>query len=119
MIGTREAQPIGQVMPRVFMPITVKISPPMDFQRFYDRADDPVVLRQITDEVMFRLRELSGQEYIHHYAKRHGAVEGLGAEPVRLSPSPADSTSSSPSPSGSSSPGASSAGSSELASATG
>jgi 1-acyl-sn-glycerol-3-phosphate acyltransferase len=109
MIGTREAQPIGQVMPRLFMPITVRISPPLDFQRFYDRADDPVVLRQITDEAMFRLRELSGQEYVRHYAKRHGAVEGIGAEPVHLSSEPP-----APRPSGSS--GSSST---ELASATG
>jgi 1-acyl-sn-glycerol-3-phosphate acyltransferase len=112
MIGTREAQPIGQVMPRLFMPITVRISPPLDFQRFYDRADDPVVLRQITDEAMFRLRELSGQEYVHHYAKRHGAVEGIGAEPVHLSSEPP-----APRPSGSS--GSSGSSSTELASATG
>jgi 1-acyl-sn-glycerol-3-phosphate acyltransferase len=69
MIGTREAQPIGQVMPRLFMPITIRISPPLSFERFSERADDPLVLRQITDEVMFQLRELSGQEYVHRYAK--------------------------------------------------
>jgi 1-acyl-sn-glycerol-3-phosphate acyltransferase len=88
MIGTREAQPIGQVMPRLFMPITIRISPPLNFERFSDRAEDPLVLRQITDEVMFELRELSGQEYVHRYAKRHDAVEGAGAEPVRLSSEP-------------------------------
>jgi 1-acyl-sn-glycerol-3-phosphate acyltransferase len=88
MIGTREAQPIGQVMPRLFMPITIRISPPLNFERFYERADDPLVLRQIADEVMFELRELSGQEYVHRYAKRHDAVEGAGAEPVHLSSEP-------------------------------
>src|SRR3954451_9250908 len=31
MIGTREAQPIGQVMPNLFRPITIRISPPMRF----------------------------------------------------------------------------------------
>jgi 1-acyl-sn-glycerol-3-phosphate acyltransferase len=91
MIGTREAQPIGQVMPRLFMPITIRISPPLNFERFYERADDPLVLRQIADDVMFELRELSGQEYVHRYAKRHDAVEGAGAEPVRLSSSSASS----------------------------
>jgi 1-acyl-sn-glycerol-3-phosphate acyltransferase len=88
MIGTREAQPIGQVMPRLFMPITIRIGPPLSFERFSERADDPLVLRQITDEVMFQLRELSGQEYVHRYAKRHDAVEGAGAEPVHLSSEP-------------------------------
>jgi len=84
MIGTREAQPIGQVKPRFFMPITIRISEPMRFEQFRDRADDPLVLRQITDEVMWRLRELSGQEYVHRYAKRGDAVEAVGAEPAGI-----------------------------------
>src|SRR5256885_6638203 len=71
MVGTREAQPIGQVKPNFRSPITIKISPPMNFERYEDRASDPKVLRQITDEIMFELRGLSGQEYVDHYAKRH------------------------------------------------
>ena len=43
----------------------------MKFERYADRASDPKVLRQITDEIMFELRGLSGQEYVDHYAKRH------------------------------------------------
>ena len=80
MVGTREAQPIGQVRPRLFMPITVRFSEPMHFDRYDDRQDDPLVLRQITDEIMWKLRELSGQEYVNRYAKRGEAVEGVGAE---------------------------------------
>jgi len=71
MIGTREAQPIGQVKPNFRSPITIKISAPMNFERYADRRDDPKVLRQITDEIMFELRSLSGQEYVDRYAKRH------------------------------------------------
>lgn len=70
MIGTDEVQPIGQARPRVFKPIKVRVSSPMDFGRYLDRAHDPLVLRQITDEIMFELRELSGQEYVHSYATR-------------------------------------------------
>jgi 1-acyl-sn-glycerol-3-phosphate acyltransferase len=84
MIGTREAQPIGQVVPRLFMPITVRFSPPLTFEHFQDRVDDPMVLREITDEVMYRLRELSGQEYVNRYAKRKDAVEGIAAEPAQV-----------------------------------
>jgi 1-acyl-sn-glycerol-3-phosphate acyltransferase len=80
MVGTREAQPIGQVKPRLFMPITVRFSAPMSFDRFYERQDDPLVLRQITDEIMWQLRELSGQEYVNRYAKRGDVVEAVGAE---------------------------------------
>ena len=74
MIGTREAQPIGQVKPNFFTPITIRFSKPMVFDRYYDREADPLVLRSITDEVMFELRELSGQEYVNTYAARKGAV---------------------------------------------
>jgi 1-acyl-sn-glycerol-3-phosphate acyltransferase len=84
MIGTREAQPIGQVKPNFFMPITVRIGKPMDFSRFADRLDDPLVLRQITDEVMFELRELSGQEYVDRYAKRKSDVEDAPPAPARI-----------------------------------
>jgi 1-acyl-sn-glycerol-3-phosphate acyltransferase len=83
MVGTREAQPIGQVKPNFFMPITIKISKPMRFDRYADRKDDPLVLRQITDEIMFELRELSGQEYVNTYASRKGH-EDADAEPVKL-----------------------------------
>jgi 1-acyl-sn-glycerol-3-phosphate acyltransferase len=84
MIGTREAQPIGQAVPRFFMPITIRISRPLTFERYHDRAKDPLILRQITDELMFELRELSGQEYVPTYAKRKDAVEAVAAEPGRI-----------------------------------
>src|SRR4051812_12218506 len=84
MIGTREAQPIGQVKPNFFMPITVRFSKPLDFSRYTDRADDPLVLRQITDEIMFELRELSGQEYVNSYAKRKDAESAEVPEPARI-----------------------------------
>lgn len=84
MVGTREAQPIGQVKPNFFMPITVKISKPMTFERFANRADDPRVLREITDQIMFELRELSGQEYVNAYAKRKGTDDGAAADPAQI-----------------------------------
>jgi 1-acyl-sn-glycerol-3-phosphate acyltransferase len=81
MIGTREAQPIGQIMPKLFMPITIRFSKPLDFSRYADRATDPTVLRQLTDEIMFELRELSGQEYVNRYAARKGTG---AAEPAHV-----------------------------------
>lgn len=84
MIGTREAQPIGQAVPRFFMPITIRFSKPMRFDRYADRADDPLTLRSITDEIMFELREQSGQEYINQYAKRKGAEDAGAADPTSV-----------------------------------
>jgi 1-acyl-sn-glycerol-3-phosphate acyltransferase len=96
MIGTREAQPIGQVKPNLFRPITIKFSQPMRFDRMPEAADDPLVLRQITDEIMFELRSLSGQTYVNQYCKRKSedAVEDTTPARVRtlaetLVPAPA------------------------------
>jgi 1-acyl-sn-glycerol-3-phosphate acyltransferase len=86
MIGTREAQPIGQVKPNFFSPITVRFSRPLRFDRYADRADDPRVLRQITDEIMFDLAALSGQEYVDRYAKRGEVVEVAGEAKVGTLP---------------------------------
>ena len=86
MVGTREAQPIGQVKPNFFSPIGVKFSKPLHFDKYADRADDPRVLRQITDEIMFELRSLSEQEYVDRYAKRGEVVEVAGEAKVGTLP---------------------------------
>ncbi len=84
MIGTREAQPIGQVKPNFFMPIIVVFGKPLEYDHFMDRADDRQVLRSITDEVMFELRELTGQEYVNQYAKRKDTDDSFAAEPAKV-----------------------------------
>ena len=86
MVGTREAQPIGQVKPNFGSPIGVRFSRPMRFDRYADRADDPRVLRQITDEIMFELRALSDQEYVDRYAKRGEVAEVAGEAKVGTLP---------------------------------
>ncbi len=89
-VGTREAQTPGQVIPRVFMPITIRFSRPLDFSRYQDRADDPLVLRQITDEIMFELKDLGGQEYVNQYAKRKGTESGAEAAATKVTSAPID-----------------------------
>jgi 1-acyl-sn-glycerol-3-phosphate acyltransferase len=81
MVGTKEIQPIGQVKPNIFRPITIRISKPMDFSKYYDDPTNPRVLREITDEIMFELRGLSGQEYVHTYAKRKSDDQADAMEP--------------------------------------
>jgi 1-acyl-sn-glycerol-3-phosphate acyltransferase len=97
MVGTREAQPIGQVKPNFGSPIGVRISKPLRFDKYAGRADDPRVLRQITDEIMFELRALSGQDYVDRYAKRADAAEAVGeakvaSMPVDTKPRPVGAT---------------------------
>ncbi len=81
MIGTREAQPIGKTIPKFFSPITVKFAQPISVERYRDRIGDPLALRQLTDEVMFEVRELSGQTYVHEYApKKQAKDDGLASK---------------------------------------
>jgi 1-acyl-sn-glycerol-3-phosphate acyltransferase len=73
MVGTDEAQPIGRILPRVFRTIQVRFSEPLYLQAHGGRPD-PLMLRRFTDQIMFSLQELSGQEYVSRYAKRAEAV---------------------------------------------
>jgi len=84
MIGTRDVQPIGQVHPNLFRMVTIRISEPMDFSRYADRPHGQMLLRQITDEIMFELRELSGQTYVNQYCKRKSEDVAAPTEAARL-----------------------------------
>ncbi len=75
MVGTDKVQTIGSARIKLWLPIVIRFGKPLDFSRYQDRATDPLVLRQITDEVMFELRALSGQEYVNRYAKRGETAE--------------------------------------------
>jgi 1-acyl-sn-glycerol-3-phosphate acyltransferase len=69
MIGTREIQPAGQKMPNIRR-VGIKIGKPLDFSRYDGMENDRFVLRSMTDEIMYELMELSGQEYVDLYASR-------------------------------------------------
>ena len=67
MIGTDKAQPTGQKVPTI-MRIGIRIGKPLDFSRYEGMENDRFVLRSITDEIMYELMLLSGQEYVDVYA---------------------------------------------------
>ncbi len=69
MINTREVQPPGKLIPRLGR-IGIRIGTPLDFSRYEGMEDDRFVLRSVTDELMYELMELSGQEYVDVYASR-------------------------------------------------
>lgn len=69
VIGTDGAWPSGSRLPRRH-PVTVRYGRPLDFSRYYDNADDPVALRSATDELLFEIMMLSGQEYVDEYASK-------------------------------------------------
>jgi 1-acyl-sn-glycerol-3-phosphate acyltransferase len=81
--GTLEVQPPDAPMPRPFRMMRVRIGRPIDVTRYADRSSDRMTLRQITDEVMYEIRSLSGQEYVDTYATKKS--ENLpAAEPTRI-----------------------------------
>ena len=67
MFGTDKVNPIGSKM---WWPhkVVVKVGEPLDFSRYEGMAGDRFVERSITDEIMYALMELSGQEYVDVYA---------------------------------------------------
>ena len=69
MINTFDIQPPGQVVPRI-MRVGIRIGEPLDFSRYAGMSGDRFVLRSITDEIMYELMQLSGQEYVDTYATK-------------------------------------------------
>ncbi|AJE39533.1 lysophospholipid acyltransferase family protein [Streptomyces nodosus] len=67
MIGTFEAQPPGQVLPRV-RPVVIRFGEPLEFSRYAGMEKEKAVLRAVTDEIMYAVLSLSGQEYVDRYA---------------------------------------------------
>jgi 1-acyl-sn-glycerol-3-phosphate acyltransferase len=67
MIGTDKVQPIGKRVPNIRR-IGMIFGEPLDFSRYYGMEDDRLIQRSVTDEVMYALMRLSGQEYVDEYA---------------------------------------------------
>ncbi|MHA4813404.1 lysophospholipid acyltransferase family protein [Streptomyces aculeolatus] len=67
MIDTEKIQPPGQVVPKVMRP-GIRIGKPLDFTRYQGMEHDRFILRSVTDEVMYEIMKLSGQEYVDEYA---------------------------------------------------
>lgn len=69
MINTDVVQPTGKVIPRLGR-VGVKVGKPLDFSRYAGMEGDRFVLRSVTDEIMYELMQLSGQEYVDTYATK-------------------------------------------------
>ncbi|KUN41907.1 lysophospholipid acyltransferase family protein [Streptomyces longwoodensis] len=81
MIGTFEAQPPGRVVPHL-RPVAIRFGEPLDFSRYAGMENEKAVLRAVTDEIMYAILSLSGQEYVDRYAADVKAQEAA-AEAAR------------------------------------
>ena len=82
IIGTKEVQPPDARVPRPFMRVHIRFGRPIDVGRYAERAEDRLVLRQITDEVMFEIAALSGQVYTDTYATKPARIPKPEVAPV-------------------------------------
>ena len=84
IVGTREIQPPDARMPRPFKRAIIKIGAPIDVDRHRRRHgnDNPLLLRSITDELMYQIRELTDQVYVNEYATKK--AEALPAELAKI-----------------------------------
>lgn len=76
LVGTDDCQPTDKKLPRLFRKVTIRFGPPLSMEHYAERAQDRLVLRQITDELMFEICELSGYEYQDTYAGKSTAPGG-------------------------------------------
>jgi 1-acyl-sn-glycerol-3-phosphate acyltransferase len=67
MIDTEKVMATGTKMPKVHR-VGIIVGEPLDFSRFEGMEGDRFILRSITDEIMYEISRISGQEYSDVYA---------------------------------------------------
>ena len=67
VVGTDVVAPPGETFGKFTRPI-VRFGKPLDFSRYEGMENDRYILRSITDEIMYEIMRLSGQEYVDMYA---------------------------------------------------
>ena len=83
VVGTDVVAPPGKTFGKFTRPI-VRFGKPLDFSRYEGMENDRYILRSITDEIMYEIMRLSGQEYVDKYApSQGGGQEGRRRRRVR------------------------------------
>ena len=82
LIGTDDVQPIDSRLPKLFRHVTIRFGEPIDPARYAGRENDRMALRELTDEVMYEICQLSGYEYVDTYATKQ--AEDIPTETARV-----------------------------------
>ena len=81
MVYSKRKLPFGKSLMRV----QVRFGEPLDFSRYEGMSGDRFVERSITDEIMYEIMELSGQEYVDVYgATVKKSMDATGASAVEV-----------------------------------
>ncbi len=67
VLGTDVVAPPGKKFGSITRP-TIRFGKPIDFARYEGMEKDRFILRSVTDEIMYEIMRLSGQEYVDMYA---------------------------------------------------
>ena len=67
VVGTDVVAPPGKTFGTFTRP-GVRFGRPLDFSRYEGLENDRYILRAVTDEIMYEIMQLSGQEYVDMYA---------------------------------------------------
>ena len=79
VVGTDIVAPPGKKFGRWTRP-HVRFGKPLDFSRYEGLENDRFILRSATDEIMYEIMRLSGQEYVDIYASRAKALDKEAAK---------------------------------------
>jgi 1-acyl-sn-glycerol-3-phosphate acyltransferase len=83
MIGTDDVQPVDSKMPKFMRTVTIRFGEPLETARHRGKHDDRLALRELTDELMYEICQLSGYEYVDTYMTKK-ADDDMNAPPVHL-----------------------------------
>jgi len=86
LVGTDECQPTNAKLPRLFRRVKIRFGTPLNLGRYRGQEHDRLVLRDVTDELMYEIRQLSGYVYVDTYATKK--AEDVPTERVELAPAP-------------------------------
>jgi 1-acyl-sn-glycerol-3-phosphate acyltransferase len=68
IVGTDEIQPPDAKAPKLFRSCSITIGRPIRPERYAGRGPEHLAWRSMIDEVMYEIREMTGQEYRDRYA---------------------------------------------------
>lgn len=74
VFGTRDLQPPGKRRPKLTGRVRIVYGKPLRFDRYDGKERDRFALRSVTDEIMYEIMSLGGQEYVDEYAARAKAI---------------------------------------------
>ena len=90
IVGTDRIQPPDASLPRPFMTCAIRFGKPIDVSRYGNGEGDRMALRQVIDEVMYEIREMTGQQYVNEYATKK--AEGISTDTAKIPSSNGDGT---------------------------